>query len=194
MNDIRSRRVNRDDVFRALREAKEGPVEEGAVGAGTGTVAFGYKGGIGTSSRKVPSGHTVGVLVQPNYGGRLMIDGAPFVSPGGGADGSVMIVIGTDAPLDARNLKRLGMRAMMGIGRTGSAGSNGSGDYAIAFSTQRDKLPLANDDVSPLFQAVIEATEEAVLNSLFTAETMTGNGHTVLALPLQGIRAGPRQR
>jgi D-aminopeptidase len=186
LNDIRSRPVGREDVFQALRSAREGPVDEGAVGAGTGTVAFGFKGGIGTASRKVAGRYTLGVLVQSNYGGRLTVNGVPFVESPGSGDGSCMIVIATDAPVDARNLKRLGMRAMMGLGRTGSSGSNGSGDYAIAFSTIRgaQKL-LTNDEASALFAAVIEATEEAVLNSLFRAETTTGNGKTVRALPLE---------
>jgi D-aminopeptidase len=185
LNDIRSRPVGREEVFQALREAKDGPVEEGAVGAGMGTVAFGYKGGIGTSSRKLTSGFTVGVLVQSNYGGRLTVNGVPVGASLGNGAGSCMIVIATDAPLDSRNLKRMGMRAMMGLGRTGSSGENGSGDYAIAFSTARGKPVLGNDEVSHLFAAVIEATEEAVVNSLFRAETVTGNGHTVPALPLE---------
>lgn len=228
LNDIRGRHITRDDVLNAIRNAKGGAVEEGAVGAGTGTVAFGFKGGIGTSSRKLPAslgGYTVGVLVQTNFGGVLTISGAPVgeelgryylkqeldrakqsKTQGndsgvlGRADGSVIIVIATDAPVDARNLKRLAARAMMGLARTGSAGSNGSGDYAIAFSTAADvrirartessayaprelKL-LSNDAMSPLFLAVIEATEEAIYNSLFRARTMTGRGHTVEALPI----------
>jgi len=215
LNDIRSRPITRDDVFAALKNAKSGPVEEGSVGAGTGTVAFGFKGGIGTSSRRLPSrlgGYTVGVLVQTNFGGVLTIAGAPVgreldryylrdeLSPASAADrgnGSVMIVIATDAPLDARNLKRLAARAMLGLGRTGSAATNGSGDYAIAFSTAtevriktQDKSPLrhldllSNDAMSPLFLAVIEATEEAVYNSLLRATTVSGRGHTVEALPV----------
>lgn len=207
LNDIRSRPVGRDEVFAALKNAKGGPVEEGSVGAGTGTVAFGWKGGIGTSSRRLPKeagGYTVGVLVQTNYGGVLAINGAPvgrelgryylqdYVEPKRSskvsqdrADGSIMIVIATDAPVDARNLKRMGARAMLGLGRTGSAGSNGSGDYAIAFSTASTPGALvSNDAMSPLFLAVIEATEEAIYNSLFRATTMTGNGHTVEALPI----------
>jgi D-aminopeptidase len=192
------------------------------VGAGTGTVAFGFKGGIGTSSRKLPArlgGFTVGVLVQSNFGGVLTINGAPVGRELGRyylkdeiaepaterpqqnqPDGSIIIVIATDAPLDARNLNRLAARAMMGLARTGAAGSNGSGDYAIAFSTAADvrvrplsqnerNLPrnlktLANDAVSPLFLAVIEATEEAIYNSLFRATTTSGRGRTVEALPL----------
>jgi D-aminopeptidase len=215
LNDIRSRPITRDDVFAAIKNAKSGAVEEGSVGAGTGTVAFGFKGGIGTSSRRLPSrlgAYTVGVLVQTNFGGVLTIAGAPVgreldryylrdeLSPASAADrgnGSVMIVIATDAPVDARNLKRLAARAMLGLGRTGSAATNGSGDYAIAFSTApevriktQDKAPvrhldlLSNDAMSPLFLAVIEATEEAVYNSLLRATTVSGRGHTVEALPL----------
>lgn len=192
LNDIRGRHVGRDEVLAALQSAHEGKVEEGTVGAGAGTVAFGFKGGIGTSSRVV-GGHTVGVLVQTNYGGDLMIAGVPVgrelrkAGPGS-KDGSVMVVIATDAPVDARNLKRMAARAMLGLGRTGAAGSNGSGDYAIAFSTQRGGLALvANDNMTPLFGGVIEATEEAVNNSLFKAETVTSNGHRVEALPLERV-------
>lgn len=211
LNDIRSRPVGRDEVFAALKNAKSGPVQEGSVGAGTGTVAFGWKGGIGTSSRRLPKelgGYTIGVLVQTNYGGVLSINGAPVgrelgqyefrnvldpktstlrSQPEDRANGSVMVIIATDAPVDARNLKRMAARAMLGLGRTGAGGSNGSGDYAIAFSTldvaSPDKL-VANDQMSPLFLAVIEATEEAVYNSLFRATSVTGNGHTVEALPI----------
>jgi D-aminopeptidase len=197
LNDIRGRHVGREEVFAALRDAKDGPVLEGSVGAGTGTVAFGWKGGIGTSSRKLPAklgGWTVGVLVQSNYGGILSIDGVPVgralkqhylrneLDADRSADGSIMIVIATDAPVDARNLKRMGARAMLGLARTGAAGTNGSGDYAIAFSTNRN-VPLKNDDMSPLFLAVIEATEEAIYNSLFKA-TDVG---TVKALPLEPV-------
>jgi D-aminopeptidase len=223
LNDIRSRPVTRDDVLNAIKNAKGGAVEEGAVGAGTGTVAFGWKGGIGTSSRRLPAtlgGYTVGVLVQSNFGGVLTIGGAPVgrelgryylkdqLEPSDNkraadvhletnrADGSILIVIATDAPIDHRNLKRLAARSMMGLARTGSSASNGSGDYAIAFSVapevrikptpsaQRDVKLLANDAMSPLFEAVIEATEEAILNSLFRATTVTGRGHTVDALPI----------
>jgi D-aminopeptidase len=216
LNDIRGRHISRDDVFAAIRSAKGGAVAEGSVGAGTGTVAFGFKGGIGTSSRKLPQrlgGFTVGVLVQTNFGGVLTINGAPvgrelgryylkdeLTQPANTPDGSVIIVIATDAPLDARNLNRMAARAMMGLARTGAAGSNGSGDYAIAFSTAPDvrikplspdqrNLPrnvktLTNDAVSPLFLAVIEATEEAIYNSLFRANTTSGRGKTVEALPL----------
>jgi len=202
LSDIRGRHVGRDEVFAAIRGAKSGMVEEGAVGAGTGTVAFGFKGGIGTSSRRLPvslGGFTVGVLVQTNYGGVLTIAGAPVgrelgryylkdeLEAAGGrnpADGSVIVVIATDAPMGHRNLQRMGARSMMGLARTGSAASNGSGDYAIAFSTARGTAFLSNDAMSPLFLAVIEATEEAVYNSQFRATTMTGNGHTVEALPV----------
>jgi D-aminopeptidase len=219
LNDIRSRPVGRDDVFEALRASKGGVVEEGSVGAGTGTIAFGFKGGIGTSSRKLPpslGGWTVGVLVQTNFGGVLQIAGVPVgqelgqyylkkelegaalsssapatprAMTGSGADGSCMIVIATDAPVDARNLRRIAARGIMGLARTGAAGSNGSGDYAIAFSTSRGAVPLANDAVSPLFLATIEATEEAIINSLTRATTMTGNGHTVEAIPIDRLRA-----
>ncbi len=215
LNDIRGRHVSRDDVFAAIKGAKGGAVAEGSVGAGTGTVAFGFKGGIGTASRKLPQrlgGFTVGVLVQSNFGGVLTINGAPVGQELGRyylkdelterttPDGSIIIVIATDAPLDARNLNRLAARAIMGLARTGAAGSNGSGDYAIAFSTAADvriktvdqnqrHLPrnlktLANDATSPLFLAAIEATEEAIYNSLFRATTTTGRGRTVEALPL----------
>jgi D-aminopeptidase len=216
LSDIRGRHITPDDVFAAIKSAKGGPVEEGAVGAGTGTVAFNWKGGIGTSSRRVPAilgGYTVGVLVQTNFGGVLTINGAPVgqelgkyylrqeiqQSSGGKdkADGSCMVVIATDAPLDARNLKRLAARAWLGIGRTGGSASNGSGDYAIAFSTApqvrihaankaltQSSEVLTNDAMSPLFEAVIEATEEAIYNALFKATTTTSNGHTMEALPI----------
>ena len=225
LSDIRSRPVTPEDVFAAIKSAKTGPVEEGSVGAGTGTVAFGFKGGIGTSSRKLPAtvgGYTVGVLVQTNFGGVLTIAGAPVgkelgryylhdeiegktPNPSRGArrpvpdraDGSCMIVVATDAPLDARNLKRLAARSIMGLARTGSSGSDGSGDYVIAFSTASDLrlrpgdstrarqvTVLGNQAMSPLFEAVIEATEEAIINSLLKATTVTGRGHTVEALPL----------
>ncbi len=217
LNDIRGRHVTPNDVFAAVKNAKGGPVEEGDVGAGTGTVVFGWKGGIGTSSRHLPAslgGYTVGVLVQTNFGGVLTIAGVPVgqqlgqyylrkelqqASSGKGeADGSCMIVVATDAPLDPRNLKRLAARAWLGIARTGSAASNGSGDYAIAFSTApqlrihandkaltRNVEVITNDAMSPLFLAAIEATEEAVYNSMFKARPMTGNGHTVEALPIE---------
>lgn len=192
LNDIQGRYSGHDQVFAALQSAGSGPVEEGCVGAGTGTIAFGWKGGIGTSSRKVGD-YTVGVLVQSNFGGRLTILGVPIErtrtvasnAPPVTADGSIMMIVATDAPVDSRNLHRLGARTMMGLGRTGSAGSNGSGDYAIAFSTSRKTELLSNDAVSALFPAVIEATEEAVYNSLFRAETTTGNGFTIPALPVE---------
>src|SRR5438067_8846488 len=222
LNDIRGRHITREDVFAAIKNAQGGPVEEGSVGAGTGTVAFGFKGGIGTASRRLPArlgGYTVGVLVQTNFGGVLTIAGAPVGKELGRyylrdevegkrvsrndesvrdrGDGSCMMVIATDAPLDARNLKRLASRAIMGLARTGSSGSNGSGDYVIAFSTApelrirsgdstraRQVTVLGNEAMSPLFEAVIEATEEAIINSLFKATTITGHGHIVEALPL----------
>ncbi len=183
LNDIRGRHVGRDEVFAALRTAHDGPVEEGAVGAGTGTIAFGWKGGIGTASR-VAAGYTIGVLVQSNFGGQLRLGPKPPAPPSP-ADGSIIMVVATDAPVDHRNLQRMAARTIWGLARTGSTGSNGSGDYAIAFSTNRasSKL-LTNDEISPLFQAVIEATEEAIYNSLFKATTTTGNGHTIQALPI----------
>ncbi|MBI5083395.1 MAG: P1 family peptidase [Acidobacteria bacterium] len=192
LNDSRGRHVGAAEVLAAIKGATGGPVEEGAAGAGTGTVAFGWKGGIGTSSR-LAAGFTLGVLVQTNYGGDLTIAGVPVgrqIRPPGedSKDGSVIVVIATDAPVDARNLKRLAARAMLGLGRTGAAGSNGSGDYAIAFSTARSpREVLSNDAISPLFQAVIEATEEAVVNSLFKAVTTNGNGRRVEAAPIDQI-------
>ena len=229
LNDIRGRHIAREDVFSALKNAKGGAFEEGSVGAGTGTVAFGWKGGIGTASRKLPAslgGYTLGVLVQTNFGGILSIDGVPvgqelgnyYLKGANGSienqrdpsanansefpnphspDGSIIIVIATDAPVDHRQLKRLASRSMIGLGRTGSSMSNGSGDYAIAFSTAnridsnqniRDVKVLGNDAMSPLFQAVIEATEEAILNSLFKATTVTGNGRTIEALPIDKVK------
>lgn len=200
LNDIRARAVGRDEVFRALSGATTGAVEEGSVGAGTGTVAFGFKGGIGTSSRRLPKslgGYTIGVLVQSNFGGVLTIAGAPVGRELGRyylkdelsrADGSCVIVIATDAPVDARNLERMGARAIMGMARTGAAGTNGSGDYAIAFSTARGKPVLGNEAMSPLFLATIEATEEAIINSMLRATTVTGNGRTIEALPVDATR------
>jgi D-aminopeptidase len=187
LNDIQGRHSGHDEVFGAIQSAKSGAVEEGCVGAGTGTIAFGWKGGIGTSSRSVGE-YTVGVLVQSNFGGRLTICGVPIERPRqspAAVDGSIMMIVATDAPVDHRNLQRVGARTMMGLGRTGSAGSNGSGDYAIAFTTSHDSRLLSNDAVSALFPAVIEATEEAIYNSLFRAETTTGNGRTVEALPIE---------
>ena len=212
LNDIRARPLRPEHVVAALEGASAGPVQEGAVGAGTGTVAFGWKGGIGTSSRRLPAalgGWTVGVLVQTNYGGVLTVNGAPvgrelgryifqpqLEGPRDRGDGSVMIVVATDAPLDARNLQRLATRALVGLARTGATMTNGSGDYVIAFSTAAEvrrtagaREPasirdLPNEGMSGLFQAVAEATEEAILNSLFRATTTTGNGTTVEALPI----------
>jgi D-aminopeptidase len=215
LNDIRGRPVRPEDVVRALESASTGLVEEGSVGAGAGTVAFGWKGGIGTSSRRLPAslgGWTVGVLVQTNFGGVLTINGAPVgrelgrfmlqrelappqQGPGDRGDGSIMMIVATDAPLDARNLGRLAERALTGLARTGSGMTNGSGDYVIAFSTnpQVRRSPgtapttvadLPNDAMSPLFQAVAEATEEAIYNSLFKATTIRGRGTTIEALPI----------
>jgi D-aminopeptidase len=216
LNDIRARPITPEHVVRALESASAGAVAEGSVGAGTGTVAFGWKGGIGTSSRGLPEslgGWTVGVLVQSNFGGVLTINGAPVGRALGrysfqgaleraepdrdGGDGSIMIVVATDAPLSPGSLARLGRRALAGLARTGSILSNGSGDYVIAFSTAesvrrgpgagpRSVTDLPNDAMSPLFQAVAEATEEAVYNSLFRATTVTGvGGRTVEALPIE---------
>ena len=228
LNDIRARPVAAADVHRALETARTGPVEEGSVGAGTGTVAFGWKGGIGTASRRLPAslgGWTVGVLVQTNYGGVLQVMGAPvgrelgryafqdalasgadaaMDSPHGPADdrgdGSVIVIIATDAPVGDRNLGRVASRAMMGLGRTGSSASNGSGDYALAFSTAASvrrafgakrlaQDELANEETSALFQATVEAVEEAVYNSMFMATTVSGNERTVEAIPLDEVRA-----
>jgi D-aminopeptidase len=205
LNDIRARRVTVDHVRAAIRGAAEGSVAEGNVGAGTGTVAFGWKGGIGTSSRVLAAadgGHTLGVLVQANFGGRLTIDGVPVwraLQPKSAArtppraDGSCMIVVATDAPLTARDLERLAARAVFALARTGSSYSHGSGDYAIAFSTSA-RSSVGPEAVSPLFEAVLEATEEAVDNALLRAETMTGNGVTVEALPIERLRAVLRTR
>jgi D-aminopeptidase len=215
LNDIRARPITAEQVRAALASASDGPVAEGSVGAGTGTVAFGWKGGIGTSSRLLPQslgGWTVGVLVQTNFGGVLQVLGAPVgkelgqyafqrdaQSPGERGDGSCVMVIATDAPLSDRNLERLAARAIMGLARTGSSASNGSGDYALAFSTNEKvrRAPnatrltteeLANEQMSGLFEAAVEATEEAIYNSLFEATTTTGNGHTVQAIPLDRVR------
>jgi D-aminopeptidase len=195
LNDVRGRHVGRAEVLQAIASARSGPVEEGAVGAGTGTVAFGWKGGIGTASRKAGA-WTVGVLVQTNFGGSLRMNGAPVGSelrPGAPnfdemrrGDGSCVMLVATDAPVDARNLRRMAARTIFGLARTGSSGANGSGDYGIAFTTNRAPARLlTNDQVSPLFLAVIEATEEAIYNSLLRAVTTTGNGHTVEALPIE---------
>lgn len=214
LNDIRGRHVNPEDVVLAISNATESEVLEGNVGAGTGTVCFGFKGGIGTSSRKLPEslgGYTVGVLVQTNFGGILEIDGVPvgvelgkysFMEHLASVDGSCMIVVATDAPVNERNLKRMAQRAMMGLAKTGGIASNGSGDYVIAFSNYSGNLIshisptlelqkptyLQNDDMSGLFLATIEATEEAIINSLFAAEDMTGkNGRIVKALPKEEV-------
>ena len=215
LNDIRSRHVKKEHVLEAIGNASSGPVEEGAVGAGTGTTCFGFKGGIGTSSRRISTGgqsYTVGVLVQTNFGGVLQINGvlvrdligtsAPERKNEPGIDGSCMIIVATDAPLDARNLKRLAKRACLGIARTGGFGSNGSGDYAIAFSTaaevriaHQSSSPLQtltvvrNDNISPLFQAAAEAAEEAILNSLFKAVRIEGkDGHVAEPLPIEKLK------
>jgi len=218
LNDIRSRPIEAHHVVAALESATNGPVSEGAVGAGAGTVAFGWKGGIGTSSRVLPEslgGYNLGVLVQSNFGGILQIGGAPVgvelgqysfsdqvsreEAPGPEEDvhewGSIMMVIATDAPLSDRNLKRIARRAVMGLSRTGSYASNGSGDYVIAFSTANsvrrssaadihELEDLPNGRISALFQATVEATEEAIYNSLFKAQTVSSNGRTVEALPI----------
>ena len=224
LNAIRSRPITADVVRRALASASGGAVAEGSVGAGAGTIAFEWKGGIGTSSRVLPrtlGGWTLGVLVQTNFGGVLQVMGAPVGRELGRyafrndvererGDGSIMIVVATDAPLDDRNLERLAARAIMGLARTGASGSNGSGDYAIAFSTAeevrrrisppaagtasapptpRTVRQLSNDEMSPLFQAAIEATEEAIYNSMFMATSVTSRGRTVRAIPLDSTRA-----
>lgn len=214
LNDIRRRALRADRIRQAIEAASAGPVAEGAVGAGTGTVAFGWKGGIGTSSRQLPAslgGFTVGVLVQANYGGVLHVLGIPVgerlgqyylkdALDQGDADGSIMIVVATDAPLSDRNLERLARRALFGVARTGSPMTNGSGDYVLAFATHLDvrrtperrqeASPITawpNDRMSPLFQAVVEATEEAIYNALFTATTVTGHRGTIEALPLERV-------
>lgn len=214
LNDIRGMHVTQEDVFNAITKATTEKVVEGSVGAGTGTVCFGFKGGIGSASRQLPDklgGYRVGALVQTNFGGVLQIDGAPvgeglkkfYLSDliNDKPDGSCMIVIATDAPLDSRNLERIAKRAMMGLARTGGIASNGSGDYVIAFSTNTAvRVPydseeitstvtlLNNDNMSPLFLATIEATEEAIVNSLFQATTIVGKeGHRVEALPLNAV-------
>lgn len=221
LNAIRTRPIRPEHVRNALEHAASGKVEEGAVGAGAGTIAFGWKGGIGTSSRVLPAslgGYTVGVLVQSNFGGILQILGAPVGRELGQyafkdetsnerGDGSIMMVIATDAPLSDRNLERLAARAIMGLARTGSSASNGSGDYAIAFSTakevrrvlpprgtppneamKRQVADLTNDAMSALFEGVVEATEESIYNSMFAATTVTSHGMTVPALPLDKVR------
>jgi D-aminopeptidase len=242
LNDIRGMHVTPDDVVAAIKGAREGSVPEGTVGAGTGTQCYGWKGGIGTSSRVLPQrygGYTLGVLVQTNFGGVLTIAGAPvgkelgryaygprraadaqitpvapsppmtqMRAPGadtngrlaGAGDGSCMIVVATDAPVDARDLRRIAARAVFGLARTGSSYANGSGDFAIAFTTAaplrepfgstkpKTVTVLPPEAVSPLFEAALEATEEAVYNSLFQATTVTGNGHTAEAIPIDRVR------
>jgi D-aminopeptidase len=215
LNDIRGLHVKTEHVLDAIRNARSGPVSEGAVGAGTGTIAFGWKGGIGTSSRKTTTGYVVGVLAQTNFGGNLTIAGVPIyrsLQPPGrraalaaparvdAADGSCMLVVATDAPLDARDLRRLAARAVFGLGRTGSSYSNGSGDFAIAFSTSaevrsrfgesaaRAHTTLPTDATSPLFEAALEATEEAVYNSLFQATTVTSRFGSAEAIPIDRVR------
>lgn len=215
LNDIRGRHVKKEHVIAAIETASSGPVVEGCVGAGTGTMCYGFKGGIGTASRKLPEGlggYTVGVLVQTNHGGVFQIKGIPVgIKLGrhsfrryvqGQSEGSCMIVVATDAPLDSRNLKRLAKRSLLGIARTGGYYSNSSGDYAIAFSTaEAVRIPatsynntlnqefLRNSRMSPLFLAAAEAAEEAILNSLFKANSMEGiDNHTAEALPLDKIR------
>ena len=224
LNDIRGQHVTREHVIGAITSARSGAIEEGAVGAGTGTIAFGWKGGIGTSSRTVPQGGgtsatwTVGVLVQSNYGGNLVIDGVPVwkeltpraerparspdspITRSPDADGSCMIVVATDAPLDARNLQRLAARAIFAMARTGSTYSNGSGDFAIAFSTHpsqrigggagpQSRMVIPTDGVSGLFEAVLDATEEALDNSLLKATDVSSGGRTVRAIPIDPLRA-----
>ena len=212
LNDIRGRHVTKADVIEAITSATADRPAEGNVGAGTGTVCFGFKGGIGTSSRRLPAdlgGYTVGVLAQTNFGGVLQIKGVPVGQRLGkyyyrdqlqdSADGSCMMVVATDAPLDARNLQRLAKRAMLGLARTGGIASNGSGDYVIAFSAaEAVRIPygsrgeqtttvLSNNSLTPLFLATVEATEEAIINSLFAAETTTANGYTIEALPKKQV-------
>jgi len=216
LNDIRARRVTKADVIAAIGSATVGPVAEGSIGAGTGTRAFDWKGGIGTSSRILPKpmgGYTVGVLVQTNYGGVLRVAGAPVGRALGHyylkeaeeayqSGGSIVIIVATDAPLSDRNLRRLARRAFIGVGNTGSSMGNGSGDYALAFSTSEAvrRTParrreaatvedLPNDKISPFFQAVAEATEEAVYNAMLQAASMTGvDNHRLDALPLDRLK------
>jgi D-aminopeptidase len=213
LNDIRSMYVRREHIFEAIRLARSGPVEEGCVGAGTGTECFGWKGGIGTSSRLLPArygSYTIGVLLQSNFGGTLMMGGVPvgkelghvaFKDNASALDGSCMIIVATDAPIDARDLRRLAARSVFGLARTGSSYSNGSGDYSVAFTTSpemrvkfnnprlRTSTILPSEAVSPLFEAAIEATEEAVYNSLLRARTMTGvGGRTVEAIPIAKVK------
>jgi len=215
LNAIRTRPIGAKEVRAALASATTGAVTEGSVGAGTGTIAFGWKGGIGTSSRVLPAtlgGWTVGVLVQSNFGGILQVLGAPVgrelgqyafkretQAAGERGDGSIVMVVATDAPLSDRNLRRLAARAIMGLSRTGSSASNGSGDYVISFSTSArvrrafnarrlTTEEVANEEMSGLFEGVVEATEEAIYNSLFQATTVTGSSHTAEAIPLDKVR------
>lgn len=211
LNDIRGRHLRAATIRHAIDSAQTGPVEEGSIGAGRGTVAFGWKGGIGTSSRQLPDqlgGFVLGALVQTNYGGILRIDGVPVgeelgqyfmsnVVDRGDADGSIIVVLATDAPLSDRNLERLAARAMLAIGRTGSPATNGSGDYVVAFSTSEDvrrggeRQPLnglGNGQMSPLFQAAVEATEEAILNALFKATSVDGHRGRVDAIDIEAVR------
>jgi D-aminopeptidase len=210
LNAIRSRPISAAEVRAALAAADTGAVAEGSVGAGTGTITYGWKGGIGTASRQTgPGGPTVGVLVQTNHGGDFQILGVPVGrelgrngltrrAPPPDHEGSIIMVVATDAPLGDRNLRRLAERAMLGLARTGAFAGNGSGDYVIAFATDttvrrrrgvtRTGVELANDAVSPLFQAVVEATEEAVYNALFMATTVSGNGFRAEAIPLDAVR------
>jgi len=212
LNDIRGRHVEETHVISAIEIAKGGSVVEGNVGAGTGTICFGFKGGIGTASRKLPEslgGYTIGVLVQTNFGGVLDVNGVPvgqelgkyyFKNQIESADGSCMIIVATDAPITSRNLKRVAKRAMLGLGRTGGIASNGSGDYVIAFSTAPElreayqsedatmtNNELRNDQMTPIFLAAIEATEEAIINSLFAASTLKGNRGTIEELPVDEV-------
>ena len=214
LNDIRGRHVTPAHAIAAIEAARDGPVQEGAVGAGTGTIAFSWKGGIGTSSRRLPAnlgGWTVGVLVQTNYGGVLQVAGVPVGQALGqyylkdelskaSGDGSCIVVIATDAPLSDRNLERLAHRGLLGIAGTGSPMTNGSGEYAVAFSTNLDVrrtperrahpsaiVDLPNDQMSPLFEAAVEAAEEAAINSLFAATPMDGNGRHIDALPVTQV-------
>ncbi len=212
LNDIRGRHVQETHVISAIEAAKSGSVVEGNVGAGTGTICFGFKGGIGTASRKLPEslgGYTIGVLVQTNFGGVLDVNGVPvgqelgkyyFKNQIESADGSCMIIVATDAPITSRNLKRVAKRAMLGLGRTGGIASNGSGDYVIAFSTAPElreayqsedatmtNNELRNDQMTPIFLAAIEATEEAIINSLFAASTLKGNRGTIEELPVDEV-------
>ena len=214
INDIRARFLTPKDVLKAITTAKTGPVEEGVVGAGSGTKAFGFKGGIGTSSRVLPKsmgGYTVGVLVQTNFGGFLNVDGVAVGEKLGGypwqkeiecADGSIMMIVATDAPIDSRNLERVAKRAFMGLAKAGGIASNGSGDFAIAFSTaEQNRVPhngkkldtlkvteVQNDDMTPIFMATIEATEEAIVNSLFKAHDVKGyDGKVTKSLPVDQV-------